>query len=142
MTKTMCCSLNASAKCHCFCKSNTEIILVYDKIKCNTVLKNKVIFSLDYKVLNDKGNQDGKDREQCQDDRGTLLVAERPLAPGTLHRVPGGASRWLSPLRHEEHGGTVGADKVLVPCRVLALANGAHAEAIFTVELEAGIPER
>lgn len=43
-----------------FLKSNTEINLVHDKIKCNTTLKNKVIFSLDYEVLNDKGNQNGK----------------------------------------------------------------------------------
>lgn len=38
-----------------FWKSNTEIILVRQNKMYNSI-KNKVIFSLDYKVLNDKGN--------------------------------------------------------------------------------------
>lgn len=101
-------SLNASAKCHCFCKSNTEIILVHDKIKCNTVLKNKVIFSLDYKVLNDKGNQNGKESKKHEDDCGTLLITQCPPGPRALHSVSVGAGWWLSPLRDKEHCCAVG----------------------------------
>lgn len=39
-------SFNVSVKCYCFYKSNIEIILVYDEIKCNIVLKIKLYFYL------------------------------------------------------------------------------------------------
>lgn len=104
-------------------------------------VKNKVIFSLDYKVLNDKGNQNGKKSEQHQDDGSTLLVTEGAPGPHAVHSVFVGAGRRLCPLGDEEHCGAVGTYQVLVPHRVLALANGTHAKAIFTVQLKAGIPE-
>lgn len=104
-------------------------------------VKNKVIFSFDYKVLNDEGNQNGKESEQHEDDGGTLLVAEAARAPAALHAVSAGAGWQFCPLRDEEHRGAVGTDEVLVPHRVLALANGTHTESILTVQLKAGKAE-
>ena len=95
------------------------------------------MFSLDYEVLDDKGNQNGKEREEHEDDGCALLVAERPPGPRAFHSVSAGAGRWFSPLGEEEHCRAVGTDEVLMPRGVLALANGTHAETIFTVQLKA-----
>lgn len=60
----------------CFCKSKrTEIFLEYENVKCNGQhSKRKCFFSLYYKVLNDKGNQNGKGSKEQKDDSSTLFI--------------------------------------------------------------------
>lgn len=71
-------------------------------------MKNKVIFSLDYKVLNDKGNQDGKESKQHKDDGCTLFITKCLPGPRAFHSVSVGAGWRVSPLRDEEHCCAVG----------------------------------
>lgn len=127
-----------------FCKSKrTELLLDYEKVKCNGQRSKRDFFSsLYYKVLNDNSDQNGKDSKKCEDDSSPHLVALWPLCPCGLHSVLVGAGRRFSPLRDEEHGCAVGAHQVLVTRCLLALANGTRAETVFTVQLEPRVAER
>jgi len=61
----------------CFRKSKrTELLLDYEKVKCNGQHSTINLFSsLYYKVLNDNSNQNGEDSKKCKDDSSTHLVA-------------------------------------------------------------------
>lgn len=60
-----------------FCKSKrTELLLDYEKVKCNGQRSKRNLFSsLYYEVLNDNSDQNGKDSKKCEDDSSAHLVA-------------------------------------------------------------------
>lgn len=96
--------------------------------------------SFNDKILDDKSDENSDDGENHEEEERALLVGQAPPGAARLRRRPGGqaccaaARRHLAALLGEGHGGAVGAAQL---GSILALSDGAHAEAVVAVGLQA-----
>lgn len=96
--------------------------------------------SFNDKILDDKSDEDSDDGENHQEEESALLVGQASPGPAGLCACPGAqagcaaACHHIAALLGEGHCGAVGAAQLR---SVLALSDGAHAETVVAVELQA-----
>lgn len=97
--------------------------------------------SFNDKILDDKSDENSDDGENHKEEERALLVGQAPPGAARLRRRPRGqaccaaaARDHLAALLGEGHGWAVGAAQLR---SILALSDGAHAEAVVAVGLQA-----